>query len=71
MKILYPISETTPSYGGIGTYTYKIINGLIKNYKDFEAVIITSNQKQNDTFLSYFQNNERVKIISLFERGFS
>ncbi|MDH7506307.1 MAG: glycosyltransferase family 4 protein [Candidatus Thermoplasmatota archaeon] len=71
MKILYPLSETTPSYGGIGAYTYKIIDGLIKNYKDYEAVIATSNQQQEDTFSKYFDGIDRVKVISLFEHSFN
>lgn len=71
MKILYPISEISPSYGGIGSYTYKIINSLINNYRNYEAVIITSNQQQNDTFLKYFNGIDRVKVISLFELSYS
>lgn len=71
MKILYPISEITPSYGGIGAYVYKTIKMLLRNYQDYEAVIITSNQQQEDTFSHYFQNVDRVKVISLFERRYS
>jgi glycosyltransferase involved in cell wall biosynthesis len=67
MKILYPISETTPSYGGIGAYTYKIIHELVKKHIDYEAVIVTSNQQHLDTFTNYFKEIDRVKIISLFE----
>ena len=70
MKILYPLSEISPSYGGIGSYTYKIIHSLINNYKDYEAVILTSNQQQDDTFLKYFNDTERVKVISLFEKNY-
>lgn len=70
MKILYPISETTPSYGGIGSFTYKTINELIKKYPEFEAVIVTSNQQASDTFQQYFQGIDRVKIISLFEHEY-
>lgn len=71
MKILYPSSEITPSYGGIGAYIYKIINGLLNNYKDFEAVIITLNQRQEETFSKYFDGIDRVKIFSLFEHRFN
>lgn len=71
MKILYPMSEITPSYGGIGTYTFKVINGLINKHKDYEAIIITCNQQQKDTFSNYFDGIDRVKIISLFERNFN
>jgi len=71
MKILYPLSEITPSYGGIGAYTYKVINGLINNYKEYNAVIITCNQQQEDTFSKYFDDIDRVKIISLFEHSFN
>jgi glycosyltransferase involved in cell wall biosynthesis len=71
MKILYPLSEISPSYGGIGSYTYKIINSLINNYRDYEAVILTSNQLQNDTFSKYFNEVDRVKVISLFEKNYS
>jgi glycosyltransferase involved in cell wall biosynthesis len=70
MKVLYPSSETTPSYGGIGSFTYKIINELVKKYDDYEAVIVTSNQKPSDTFLHYFKDNKRTKIISLFEHEY-
>ena len=71
MKILYPLSEITPSYGGIGAYTFKVINGLINRHKDYEAIIITCNQQQKDTFSNYFEGIDRVKIISLFERSFN
>ncbi len=71
MRILYPLSEITPSYGGIGAYIYKTINEMINNYKDYEAIIITSNQQQNDTFSKYFTGVDRVKIISLFERNYN
>lgn len=71
MKILYPLSEITPSYGGIGAYTFEVINGLTNKYKDYEAIIITCNQQQKDTFSNYFDGIDRVKIISLFERSFN
>jgi len=70
MKILYISSETTPSYGGIGAYTYKIINELQKKYDDYEAVLLTCNQHQTDTFSDYFKNVDRIKIISLFNKNF-
>lgn len=71
MKILYPSSEITPSYGGIGAYVYKTIKELITNYKDFEAVIVTSNQHQDDSFSTYFDGVDRVKVISLFEQKYN
>jgi glycosyltransferase involved in cell wall biosynthesis len=70
MRILYPLSETTPSYGGIGAYTYKIIHELVKKYPDYEAVIVTSNQLHKDTFADYFKDNGKVKIRSLFEHNY-
>lgn len=70
MKILYPISEITPSYGGIGSYVYKTVKELVDSHIDFEAVIITSNQQQEDTFLKYFEGIDRVKVISLFEHRY-
>jgi glycosyltransferase involved in cell wall biosynthesis len=70
MRILYPLSETTPSYGGIGAYTYKIIHELVKKYPDYEAVIVTSNQLHKDTFVDYFKDNRKVKIRSLFEHNY-
>jgi glycosyltransferase involved in cell wall biosynthesis len=70
MKILYPLSEISPSYGGIGSYTYKIIHSLINNFNDYEAIILTSNQEKNDTFSKYFNGVDRVKVISLFEKNY-
>ncbi len=70
MNVLYILSETTPSYGGIGAYTYKIIKGISSNNKDFNVVLVTCNQNKKDSFSHYFKDNKNVKVISLFNKEF-
>ena len=69
MNVLYVLSETTPSYGGIGAYTYKLIKGLLKKQPEYKATLLTCNQYQDDSFSHYFKNNDRVKIISIFNKN--